>query len=341
MSVKSALPSANPVGAIPFFLNGGNSPLVSKLGYASDNIISARVVTADGRLISVSDDGNADLLFAIRGAGQYFGLVVSLTVRTFPVSEVFGNGDGQYWSGRFSFPLERANEVAEAMDTVVNSGEHCAGGIMMVANAPPAMKPAIAVLAKLIGPNSENDQETAFKALYDLKPDMVGGGLLRIENTGDALQVLCAPGDFKKLRLTGMPTYDRVLLNEFVGVWKDLMSSCPDAFGSMFAIQWESQPPVRPKFESANSMHDIRLWANNLIWCKNENSVRTAQMYLEEAIRKTRMYSRRVDFVDFANSVREPESPLGNRYKGIDRLARLRKLKQKWDPNGVFGKELL
>ena len=25
----------------------------------------------------------------------------------------------------------------------------------------------------------------------------------------------------------------------------------------MFAFQWESQPPVRPKFESANSMHDV------------------------------------------------------------------------------------
>lgn len=336
-----ALPSANPVGAIPFFLNGGNSPLVSKLGYASDNIVSARVITADGELITVSEVENADLLSAIRGAGQYFGLVISLTVRTFPLSEVFGNDTGHYWSGRFIFPLDRVNEVSEAMEPIINNPDHCAGGLVMVAAAPPTMKPAIAVMAKLIDPGSDTLQETVFKPLYDLKPMAAAGGMLRIENAADALEILSAPGDFKKLRLTGIHTYDKAILPQVVDVWKDLVAKCPEALGSYFAIQWESQPPLHPKFASANSMHDVRMWANNMIWCKKPESVETAQMHLEEAIKKTRMDLPPVDFVDFANSVREPESPVEWRYKGSERLGRLRELKRKWDPNGVFSKEFL
>ena len=58
---------------------------------ASDHILSARIITANGEIVRVSEEENPDLFYAIRGAGQYFGLVLSLTIRTFPVSEVLSN----------------------------------------------------------------------------------------------------------------------------------------------------------------------------------------------------------------------------------------------------------
>ena len=194
----TTLPSANPVGVIPFFLNGGNSPLVSKLGYGSDNILSARVITADGELISVSENENQELLYAIQGAGQYFGLVTALTIRTHPVSKVFGIEDGTFWSGRFVFPVERAREVSEAMEHVVNNDKYCTGGLLMIAAPPPSRKPAVVVLARLIAPDSDSLQKTVFERLYGLKPLMAAGGQVRFENNGDATQPLCVFGDFKK-----------------------------------------------------------------------------------------------------------------------------------------------
>ena len=337
----TTLPSINPCGAIPFFLNGGNSPLVSKLGYASDNIISARVITASGEFITVSEDENSDLLYAIRGAGQYFGLVISLTVRTYPVDEVLGNEDGSLWSGRFVYPLESANEVAEVMEGIVNNREYCTGGLIMIAALPPAWKPAVVVTARLIAQDSDSLQHKAFKPLYDLKPQMAGGGLVRVENNGDALQPLSASGGFKKLRLTGIHAYSSELLPQLVKLWSELTAECSDAGASMFSIQWESQPTPRPGIDSANSMHDVRFWTNNMIWCKDGSNVEIAQSYLEKVIDVTRRGQRHEGYVDFANSVREPESPVDRRYKDAERLDYLKVLKRKWDADGVFDAELL
>lgn len=336
-----ALPSSNPVGAIPFFLNGGNSALISKLAYASDNILSARMITATGELVNISENENADLLYAIRGAGQYFGMIVSLTVRTYPVTTVFGNDEGKFWNGRFVFPLERAQDVAEAMQYIGNDDTYCTGGLIMIAAPPPARKPAVVVIAKLIHPDSETLQETVFKHLYELKPIMAGGGLIRIENNGDALQPLMVSGDFKKLRLTGIHSYDPTMLSEIADLWKSLTTSCPDAATTMFSIQWESQPPIQATFDSANSMHNIRFWANNITWCTDAASMETVQAYLDKVIAVTRKTQKPEDYVDFTNSLRELESPINRRYRGEGRLEHLRMLKRMWDPEGVFGRELL
>lgn len=45
------------------------------------------------------------------------------------------------------------------------------------------------------------------------------------------------------------------------------------------------------------------------------------------------------EFISYTNTCRE--GPLEWRYKGQDRIARLKTLKKKWDPKGVFTKELL
>ena len=68
------------------------------------------MITATGDIIDVCHTENEDLLYAIRGAGQYFGLITSLVIRTHPVDDVFGNGEGTFWSGSFVFPLDRADK---------------------------------------------------------------------------------------------------------------------------------------------------------------------------------------------------------------------------------------
>ena len=212
------------------------------------------MVTATGEMVNVSDTENSDLLYAMRGAGQFFGLVTSLTVRTYPVQEIFGNKEGTFWSGRFAFPLERAREVGSALEDIVNNDAYCTGGLVMIAALPPTFKPILAVVAKLIHPESESLQETVFKPLYDLNPTMAVGGQLRIENNGDAQQILSAPGDYKKLRLTGMYSYDSNHIVSYAKLWQEIASEYPK-HASVLAIQWESCSTPQPTFKSANGMH--------------------------------------------------------------------------------------
>ena len=73
-------------------LGGGIGWLMPKYGLALDNLLSADLVTADGRVVRASDVENADLFWAIRGGGGNFGIATSLEYALHPVGPVITGG---------------------------------------------------------------------------------------------------------------------------------------------------------------------------------------------------------------------------------------------------------
>jgi FAD/FMN-containing dehydrogenase len=68
---------------------GGYGSLSRKYGLLADNVLSAKVVDAQGRVLQADTKTHPDLFFAIRGGGGgSYGIVVEAVLRLVEVPEV-------------------------------------------------------------------------------------------------------------------------------------------------------------------------------------------------------------------------------------------------------------
>lgn len=106
------------VGVAGFTTGGGVGWLTRRYGYAADNLLSARVVLADGRSVTASADDHPDLYWAIRGGSGNFGLLTELEVRLAPVDRVLAGT--MVWSVEDAPAVLRwfAGHAAEVPDDV-------------------------------------------------------------------------------------------------------------------------------------------------------------------------------------------------------------------------------
>jgi FAD/FMN-containing dehydrogenase len=84
-------------------LGGGLGWLHGKHGLSCDNLLSADIVTANGKFLTVSADENPDLFWGLRGGGGNFGVVTSFQYRLHPVDSVL--------AGMVVHPIAKAKEV--------------------------------------------------------------------------------------------------------------------------------------------------------------------------------------------------------------------------------------
>jgi hypothetical protein len=85
-------------------LGGGIGWLMRKYGLSVDNLLSVDLVTAEGELVTASEDVNADLFWGIRGGGGNFGIVTEFEFQLHPVGPIV-------YAGPVMWPMEQSPEL--------------------------------------------------------------------------------------------------------------------------------------------------------------------------------------------------------------------------------------
>jgi FAD/FMN-containing dehydrogenase len=149
-------------------LGGGIGYLARGCGLSCDNLLSAEVVTADGRTLAASERENEDLFWALRGGGGNFGVVTSFEYRLHPVREIYG--------GPMLYELGDAATVLKFYRDFIGDAPEELGGFPAWQIAPPLPfipedrhgEPFLIFAACWAGPIDEG--EAALKPFHEVAP---------------------------------------------------------------------------------------------------------------------------------------------------------------------------
>jgi FAD/FMN-containing dehydrogenase len=157
-------------------LGSGSGWLERKFGFVCDNLIAAEVVTADGRIVTASEDENAELFWGLRGGGGNFGIVTRFDLRVHPLGPIV-------LGGMLLHPASAAQDLLPFYRDFMRDAPDEVGSGLAFITAPPEEfvpepvrgQPVIGIVCCYAGPIDEG--EVALKALREFGPpgiDLVG-----------------------------------------------------------------------------------------------------------------------------------------------------------------------
>lgn len=154
-----------------FTTGGGYGWTSSVHGLALDNLVSAEIVTADGRVLEASEEENADLFWGIRGGGGNFGIVTRFDFRLHPLGPIV-------LAGMALWPVSEAPRVLRAWRDHVDRAPDRLSAAAAIITAPPEefvpehlrLQPCVGILAIYVGDPDEGSE--AVQPIKDLAPDL-------------------------------------------------------------------------------------------------------------------------------------------------------------------------
>ncbi|KAB8228279.1 FAD-linked oxidoreductase [Aspergillus alliaceus] len=300
------------VGMISPTLGGGVGRLSGIHGIISDQLLSVRMVTANGSMVTASEKENPDLFWAMRGAGGNFGIVVEAVYQvTDLTSEYVVNMDYAFSSkdtGTIidylaSFGTDMPAKLSFIIEALYN--EELFGGSINTY----LFQFAVVVSGLYNGPLSEAEQllapllrnVTPIKQNVSIVPENELVYTATFGSQGNPTIACTGKGANRSVFGGAINTYDKATYVSFVKAFEDLVTTKTDLRGSVFFIEHFSNVKVQ-KVPDDSSAYPWRNITAHLLF---------NYAWKDPANQQVMLYSHR-------------------------KLPRLQALKKQWDPENVF-----
>ncbi|KAF8883829.1 FAD-binding domain-containing protein [Infundibulicybe gibba] len=139
------------VGVGGHITGGGYSNISGHHGLAIDNLIEATVVLADGKVVKCNAQNEPDLFWAIRGGGNQFGIVTEFVVNTFPAP-------GPTLVGALAYPGTELSNVLKLVREFLEKQTPKMRIMLAFARAPPHFHPGITIIPYIEGDTQEAEK---------------------------------------------------------------------------------------------------------------------------------------------------------------------------------------
>jgi FAD/FMN-containing dehydrogenase len=313
-------------------LCGGMGWLRRKHGMACDALVSADVVTADGRFLTASESENPDLFWALRGGGGNFGVVTSFEYELYPVGPMVTLCAPFY-------PLEKGTDVLRFWrDFVAEAPEDFASNFLLWSipahpNFPEELHGTAVVIPAGVHIGDPNEGEHVVQPLREL---------------GETVLDLSGPIPYAAVQAAFDPLF---LKGERLNYWKSLYLDTldEDAIGNAVARGLNRPDPwaliaiwhlggAMNRVDSAETALGERsanyLYSLDTSWtdpADNESAI----AWTREAWAEMKPFSRGGSYLNFPGQGEEGEELLRASY-GSDNYDRLVKIKTQYDPSNMF-----
>jgi FAD/FMN-containing dehydrogenase len=308
-------------------LGGGIGYLGRAHGLSCDNLLSAKVITADGNRLTASEDENSDLFWALRGGGGNFGVVTEFTYRLHPVADVL--------VGLMFFELSDGPAVWRFFDETLDAAPREYGGYPAMHLAPPLPfipedrvgQPFAVIVSCWTGDPEEGAQfYDRFRQVATPAAEMVASMPYPALNA--LFDPLLPPG----LQHYWKNAFVTELTDDAIGAHMEMGARMPAITCAMHMYTLDAAVQEVPSDATAFGHRDARYVANIAgMWPDPaENEANTA--WVRDYYAAVGPHSQAGGYINFASSDDQAKAP--DNYGANHR--RLTEVKRRYDPGNLF-----
>ncbi|KAI1660379.1 putative oxidoreductase [Daldinia decipiens] len=336
LGISVAGSRAAQVGVGGSTLGGGISYFSPRYGWTCDTVSNFEVVLANGSIVNANVDENPDLLFALRGGSNNFGVITRIDFQTFE--------QGSIWAGGILSSSDTIDEHLKAF-VDLNSAESYDEYASLITNLGHAGGRKTFILSNIIYTKAEENPSV-------FEPFMKISAMDEKVRITSIAEMAVEQGSYSKngrrqlfvtiTHKSTVPMLNAVYLN-----WNKSIETIKGVRGIVWAISLEPLPPAiyaRSATSHAFGLSDRSdalviailtvFWRNEEDDLKVEMAARELFQAIEDDAKRLGAYDPFI-YPNYAASWQDPIASYGD-----ERLRKLQRVRMDVDPKGVFSRQV-